>query len=1012
MLRILFAITVLLLMALPVAGAEYVISSLPYTISGHSGDQIDIYRLSGNLSASTSGITISSVSNVILDLGSDTLFYGTSGSDNCTGINFRGSSWSSHPHNVTVTGGAVIHSPGSSTPDRCRAMDLNGWENVVENVDMTVEGTNGKIITGGGPNFWGFTIRDCNLRSNVHSFDRRDLYDAAAVHIADCRGTTNGYLPSYTGNPVDLVHVTIDNCTIETAPHAGIVLYGRAEDGDYVVARLLNNHITIDARNDFYSYPSGNLYHGTANAYGVVTTYLCGRSEISNNVIRSGTNYGGGRGLYFATTRRDIADTIKVYDNDIDIHQGPGDYYRPMPAHGIRIRQTSISYLHIKGNTVTARADYNTATAHTDVVAHAIRWSPTQGTSTNNVIENNTFRAISDGNSQMDGVCAAVVFDQAVVGQSGLIFRNNRLESTGSIYKWGEGNGGADGWLFQGDTLAFIQPTANPRTFDVGHLGNNWDCSDNVVRDAVYLNGTADDDIYLSNGGDLELTIERTLNIRVLGNNDLTVSNADVSITNNYGNVVATGRTDDDGEFSAPVAYRYESRTHGDSTNFNNFRIRVRYSSDSTVITHVISASNAVPVMTLDNTTGDGGEIDTTPPSKIEDLGAIPGDDAGEVVLSWTAPGDDGMTGVAHHYEIKYATEAITDANWAWATLVDNSLLPEPSGTAESITLADLQVGTPYFFAVRAVDDEGQSAVVSNSDQSYVAGIMAPTPTATDVDSANASVVVVADPVESYLNVYYEFELDSVMQFTTAQNSVSLASGEEVTATYTNLQENTVYFWRCRAVATDESFASDWTATVNFNLTGESGEVTFADLLYPTSGATISSTQPTLEVSDEIGSSLVYIQLAQNNQFTSTINSGALAVTSGIATQWTVPLELDEGNVYYWRASTNNLDWSDPAWFRVGLSTAAAAPEVFAYPNPFNRGEGHESITFTNLDAESELTVSTVSGVVVLYRSHIGPDDFIWDGHNEEGSEVGSGVYLYTAESANGTARGKVIVVR
>jgi hypothetical protein len=47
----------------------------------------------------------------------------------------------------------------------------------------------------------------------------------------------------------------------------------------------------------------------------------------------------------------------------------------------------------------------------------------------------------------------------------------------------------------------------------------------------------------------------------------------------------------------------------------------------------------------------------------VNNLAAAPGPYPGEVVLTWTAPGDDGMTGTASLYEIKVAHVPITGAN-------------------------------------------------------------------------------------------------------------------------------------------------------------------------------------------------------------------------------------------------------------------------------------------------------------------------------------------------------------
>ena len=55
---------------------------------------------------------------------------------------------------------------------------------------------------------------------------------------------------------------------------------------------------------------------------------------------------------------------------------------------------------------------------------------------------------------------------------------------------------------------------------------------------------------------------------------------------------------------------------------------------------------------------------DTTSPASVSNLSAATGSSAGEIDLTWTAPGDDNVTGTATSYDIRYSTETITSANW------------------------------------------------------------------------------------------------------------------------------------------------------------------------------------------------------------------------------------------------------------------------------------------------------------------------------------------------------------
>jgi len=62
---------------------------------------------------------------------------------------------------------------------------------------------------------------------------------------------------------------------------------------------------------------------------------------------------------------------------------------------------------------------------------------------------------------------------------------------------------------------------------------------------------------------------------------------------------------------------------------------------------------------------------DTIPPAAINDLQAESSET--EIILSWTATGDDELEGIAYAYEIKVYDELITEDNWDDATLLPQS---------------------------------------------------------------------------------------------------------------------------------------------------------------------------------------------------------------------------------------------------------------------------------------------------------------------------------------------------
>ncbi len=106
---------------------------------------------------------------------------------------------------------------------------------------------------------------------------------------------------------------------------------------------------------------------------------------------------------------------------------------------------------------------------------------------------------------------------------------------------------------------------------------------------------------------------------------------------------------------------------------------------------------------------------DDEPPAAIYDLSATPGNAAGTVSLSWTAPGDDGNTGTASTYVVRYNSAQITEANWASSTNMTGEPTPGPAGTAETMTVSGLTPGQTYYFAIRTEDEIPNLSGISNS---------------------------------------------------------------------------------------------------------------------------------------------------------------------------------------------------------------------------------------------------------------------------------------------------------
>lgn len=102
---------------------------------------------------------------------------------------------------------------------------------------------------------------------------------------------------------------------------------------------------------------------------------------------------------------------------------------------------------------------------------------------------------------------------------------------------------------------------------------------------------------------------------------------------------------------------------------------------------------------------------DTSAPAEVDDYWGGKAIDSHSVFFRWQAVGDDGKTGRATSYQIRYR-EGMGNATyegptWDAATEIPNSIVPGWAGFTESITVGGLDPDTYYYFAVRATDDVG-----------------------------------------------------------------------------------------------------------------------------------------------------------------------------------------------------------------------------------------------------------------------------------------------------------------
>lgn len=118
--------------------------------------------------------------------------------------------------------------------------------------------------------------------------------------------------------------------------------------------------------------------------------------------------------------------------------------------------------------------------------------------------------------------------------------------------------------------------------------------------------------------------------------------------------------------------------------------------------------SNAVRATTLEE-----GQ-DGTPPASIGDLG-VTETATTSIRLEWTAPGDDGFSGTASAYDLRYSTgDSLTEESWADALPVTEGPVPGGPGSVESFTVTGLDSGTTYAVGLKAADEVPNWSGLSN----------------------------------------------------------------------------------------------------------------------------------------------------------------------------------------------------------------------------------------------------------------------------------------------------------
>lgn len=203
---------------------------------------------------------------------------------------------------------------------------------------------------------------------------------------------------------------------------------------------------------------------------------------------------------------------------------------------------------------------------------------------------------------------------------------------------------------------------------------------------------------------------------------------------------------------------------------------------------------------------------DTTPPAQVNDLVVTTGTTNGAIVLAWMATGDDGNSGTATSYDIRYSPAMITEANWQNATQVTGEPTPGVPSTAEQMTVSGLQPGETYYFAIKILDEVPNHSILSNVANAVAKDLSGPaTPT-------GLTATVQENGIKLQWNAVADFDLSHYAVYRSTDN-VTFTFVANVTAGTeeyldTNIAEGTTYHYKLKAVD-DNGNESPFSATVS-----------------------------------------------------------------------------------------------------------------------------------------------------------------------------------------------------
>ncbi len=349
------------------------------------------------------------------------------------------------------------------------------------------------------------------------------------------------------------------------------------------------------------------------------------------------------------------------------------------------------------------------------------------------------------------------------------------------------------------------------------------------------------------------------------------------------------------------------------------------------IVLHDALASSTITTSTANTLAS--APTDTTAPSATFNLSQSSGIPAStNVVLSWTAKGDDATSGLATKYIIKQRTDMqINDGNFDSAITVLNNIIPKANGETETFTVSGLTPGITYYFAVKIQDEVGNNSLISNgpiiiTTASNIPAISSFTPT-TGINSAPVVVTITGTNFINAQNVVRLTNSDNTFDIEGTYNSATEITAEIATGTPEGIYNIKVI----NSSGTSASSASTCTVTA-----GSLPTVTNTSLLM---GSNTATTDITITGTNLTGATAVNLDDSLNTALTNVVVTSATSATA------TIPSGITAGE-YNIKITTPN-----------GINTISAVKFSVIAPNVINSSDTQDVNTSEIIDLGDTNTI-------------------------------------------------------